>query len=404
MSKVDESVLAYYQNHRFNPVLIRVEDPGVWENHFAKRRNLYERHLGLPLSLLRGARVLEFGPNSGENALVLALFGGRLTLVEPNDQVLPRLHLLFDKFGLSRQIDAVHCETMDRFTSEQTFELVVAEGFLYTLPNRDDLLRKMIKVIEPGGFGVISINDQYGGLIELVRRAILFRCCLLSGIKDPQSEQCLQLARRLYGENFARLNSSRTFEAWWKDTLVNPFYVTEYLWSYPAVLEILKENQCEFRSSSPVWATFQHYDWYKNLIPPADRHARALGDWRASLAYFITGIKPSQGRPAPVAQDVVDAVAIVTAGLSDSSRTPESAVKPPVYPAELNRYLGSHDDPIVRAVNDELRNLITALHADQAGALLEAYTAARTVQSLWGTAYHYLCFQRAFAEPGRQVA
>src|SRR5438309_10406560 len=119
MSQRDESVLAYYQNHKFNPVLIRVEDPGVWDNHFAKRRNLYERHLGLPLSLLRGARVLEFGPNSGENALVPALFGSRLTLVEPNDQVLPRLHQLFDKFGLGGQIDAVHCETMDGFTSNE---------------------------------------------------------------------------------------------------------------------------------------------------------------------------------------------------------------------------------------------------------------------------------------------
>jgi len=401
MTERDESVLAYYQNHKFNPVLIRVEDPGVWELHFAKRRNLYERHLGLPLALLRGARVLEFGPNSGENCLVPALFGGRLTLVEPNDQVLPRLHQLFDQFGLAGQIDAVHCATMDGFTSEDTFDLVIAEGFLYTLPNRDALLRKMIHLIEPGRFGVISINDQYGGLIELVRRAILFRACLLSGVEDVQSEQCLQLARRLYGEDFARLNSSRTFEAWWKDTLVNPFYVTEYLWSFPAVLDILKQEQCEFYSSSPVWATFQHYDWYKNLTPPADRHDKVLRDWRGALAYFVTGIKPQQRTQEPASPEVVQAVAAVTAGLSDASRSADSAAKPPFYPLELNRYLAGHADPIVRAANDELQGLFKGLRATRADDLLTAYAAAGTVRSLWGTAYHYVCFQRGFARQSR---
>jgi hypothetical protein len=401
MSKADESVLAYYQNHQFNPVLIRVEDPAVWESHFAKRRNLYERHLGLPLPLLRGARVLEFGPNSGENCLVPALFGSRLTLVEPNDQVLPRLRQLFDQFGLAGQIDAVHCQTMDAFTSEQTFDLVIAEGFLYTLANRDVLLRKMIRLIGPGKYGVISINDQYGGLIELLRRAILFRACLLSGIKDVQSEPSLRLARQLYADDFARLNSSRTFGAWWKDTLVNPFYVTEYLWSFPAVLAILRDEGCDFYSSSPVWATSEHYKWYKNLTPPADRYDSVLRDWRASLAYFITGIRPARGREEPAEAEVVDALAAVTAGLSDASRMPESAAQPPLYPLELNQYLARHADPMVQAVNGELKDVFRALHEPRADALCAAYARAGTLRSLWGTAYHYICFQRTYAQFAR---
>ena len=404
MSKGDESVLAYYQNHKFNPVLIRVEHPDVWEQHFAKRRNLYERHLGMPLSLLKGARVLEFGPNSGENCLVPALFGSRLTLVEPNDQVLPRLRQLFDQFGLSEQIDAVHCETIDGFSTQEKYDLVIAEGFLYTLPNRDALLRKIVSHIGPGKFGVISINDQFGGLIELLRRAILFRACHLNGVADAQSDKCLQLAKQLYADDFSRLNSSRTFDAWWKDTLVNPFYVTEFLWSFPAVLQLLQEEQCEFYSSSPVWATFQHYNWYKNVTKPADRHEQVMRDWRANLAYFITGLKPQQNRLEPATQEVVQAVADVTSGLSAASRTPASAAKPPFYPLELNRYLAQHVDPIVRSTNEELKGLFEALHAGTSDALMAAYASAGTVRSLWGTAYHYVCFQRSFAQETRAVA
>ena len=60
-----ETQLDYYQRNNFNPVPIDVEIPKGWESQLAKRRNLYERHLGIPLSLLKGRDVLEFGCNSG---------------------------------------------------------------------------------------------------------------------------------------------------------------------------------------------------------------------------------------------------------------------------------------------------------------------------------------------------
>src|SRR6266700_807032 len=130
------SVLAYYRENRFNPVLIPVEQEAVWVSHHMKRRNLYERHLRLPPSLLRDRRGLEFGPNSGENALVLALHGARLTLVEPNEQVIPRLYELFDRFGVRDQIESVRCSGISDFESREQFDLVIAEGFLYTLTDR----------------------------------------------------------------------------------------------------------------------------------------------------------------------------------------------------------------------------------------------------------------------------
>ncbi len=395
MPKTDESLLAYYQSNKFNPVLISVEAPAVWEQHFAKRRNLYERHLGIPLPLLRGARVLEFGPNSGENSLVPALFGSRLTLVEPNDQVLPRLNRLFEQFGVESQIDAVHCETVDGFTTQETYDLVIAEGFLYTLPNRDSLLRKIVHLIAPGKFGIVSINDQYGGLLELLRRAILFQACRLSRVEDVQGTECLRLAQDLYADDFSRLKSSRSFEAWWKDTLVNPFYATEYLWSFPAVLEILKAEQCEFYSSSPVWATFQHYNWYKNLMTSEQRHEFVLKDWCIGLAYFLTGLRPQNTQQQPVDEKVIVAVEKLTADLSDASRSIPSSAQLPIYPAEIDQYLSRHTDALVQSFNLELQRLFKSMHdATRFEDLLAVYGKSNTIRSCWGTPYHYVCFQR----------
>ena len=83
------------QQERFNPVPISVEDSAIWQSHWAKRINLYQRHLRIPFSLLRNRSVLEIGCNSGENALVLASVGANLTLIEPNDQVRPRIETIF---------------------------------------------------------------------------------------------------------------------------------------------------------------------------------------------------------------------------------------------------------------------------------------------------------------------
>src|SRR5258708_38256004 len=159
------SLLSYYQAHQFNPVLIPLETKQQWQSHTQKRQNLYERFLSIPLSLLRGRSVIEFGCNSGENALVLAASGANLTLVEPNNQVLPRLQELFARFGLTRQIVRLANETFESFQTDQQFDLVIAEGFLYTLPNRQQLLAKLAKLVSPGGLLVISFNDRYGCLM-----------------------------------------------------------------------------------------------------------------------------------------------------------------------------------------------------------------------------------------------
>src|SRR5262245_60195062 len=97
------TLLEYYTANQINPDPITLETSEQWAVHVSKRRTLYERHLGIPVSLLRGQRVLEFGCHSGENALVLAHAGARLTLVEPNTSVHEPLQALFSRYGQSAQ-------------------------------------------------------------------------------------------------------------------------------------------------------------------------------------------------------------------------------------------------------------------------------------------------------------
>jgi len=390
-----QSLVNYYRAKRFNPVLIPVENRAVWKEHIQKRYNLYTRHLGLPLPFWRGARVLEFGANSGENGLVAALFGARLTLVEPNEQVHGRIRELFERFQLTQQIDNLACLNLEKFPSENAYDIVLAEGFLFTLPNRTAMLRKLVELIRPGGFGVISYMDRIGGLLEAVRKLYLLRACALSGVcVDRQEDQVGAVAQRLFAADYARLNASRSFDAWWRDTLVNPLVRGDTLWSLPEILDVLATEGCEVGSTSPLWSTADHYTWYKNVPAPEERHQRLLRDWRDNLLFFITGRDEDRS----VGQDVTDDLLDILAGLVNTAHDPRlraGQIAPTfAYPEQFRAWLARSVNPTVRQLDQELAFLFEKLNATDTATLIAAWHAASIVRKLWGTPYHYVSFQR----------
>lgn len=389
------SLLAYYQQNRFNPVLIAVEDQGTWESHFGKRRNLYERHLGIPLSLLSGRSVLEFGCNSGENALVLAMAGANLTLVEPNRQVLPRLKTLFKKFDLEKHIVTLVQETIESFESKTLYDIVLAEGFLGTLPNRDQMVQKISRFLGPGGLAVISFGDGYGCLLEMTKRMILWRACQLGKIDNVHSQDSLELARWLYEQDFARLNSSRPFEVWWKDTLVNPFVSSATRWSYPELLPLVESIGCEFYSSSPKWVSIDHFTWYKNVLDKKSRHQSILDNWSRIFPFFLTALPPSNEGMEAATSEVVDSVSELIAQVSRYTTTVNSSIDSVVYPSVLDEYLGKSKDSTLLHFNREMKSLYkTAISCDLVDDLISAYHRTKYVRNLWGAPYHYICFSK----------
>lgn len=386
------SMVEYYEAQDFNPVLIRVEDPEVWRDHQAKRRNLYERHLGIPLPLLRDRRVLEFGCNSGENALVLAGHGARLTFVEPHAQVAPRLQQLFRAFGQGAAIQAFHHADLGSFQTAERFDLVIAEGFLSTLPDRNAMLGKLISLVQPGGFGVISYNDRLGGLLEMLKRAVLFRAYALEGIADIQSGRALDIARDCFEADFLELKASRSFEAWWRDTMVAPVYTEAELWSLPEILTLLEAGGAEVQGTSPAWSDWEHYRWYKDVPDPQSASMRLREDWQRNLVYFLTGLRPATLERIP-SQAVLEEAAGLVGALSRLGTSLSPAAPPPVQAEGLLAHLASDPSRAVQEFAAELGSLLEALGSAGTPALLARYRDSHRLRALWGTAYHYLCFR-----------
>ena len=55
------------------------------------RCNFFTSKLFLPPRMFYDTHVLEFGPDTGENALVFARWGAKMTLVEPNAVAKPHI-------------------------------------------------------------------------------------------------------------------------------------------------------------------------------------------------------------------------------------------------------------------------------------------------------------------------
>lgn len=393
MSDQAASLLDYYRKNHFNPVPIDLATPEALASHAAKRRNLYSGHLGIPLGLLSGQKVLEFGCNSGENAVVLALCGAELTLVEPNEQVHQRLRDVFEVFGLTGRLAEVSSLGIDDFPEDGKFNLVLAEGFLFTLPNKAELAAKICRLLAPGGIGVISFNCRFGGLIELHKRLALYRACELSGA-GFRSEESLAIAQDLFGEAFGRIKASRPFAAWWKDLLVNPFYADRYLWSYGELLPVIESAGAEFLSTSPRWFAEEAMRWYKDVPAPGGRNAAVLEQWRGRLGSMLTG-KPARpgfeadGAAGPEVVAGLEELALAISDYTDGVRGLEAvALRGP-----LAEWLAAARDENLAGLAACLKAVHEALPLEDAGAFRAAVKAGG-LADLWGSAYHYLSFSR----------
>lgn len=389
------SLLDYYRTNRINPVPIPVEERAAWESHFAKRRNLYERHLGIPFCLLRGKSAIEFGCNSGENALVLATLGMELTLLEPNEQVIPRLKELFDRFELTDRIVELKVEGINEYQDDgRCYDLVIAEGFIYTLENRDEVIGKLASRLSPGGIGVISFNDRCGGFIEIVKRFLFGRARELENIHNPQGEESFTLARRFFEADYSRINASRPFRAWWQDVLLNPLMNAEFLWSYEEILPLIEQCGCVVYSTSPKWTSADAFSWYKNVSDPQDLHRRFLDNWKQMFAYFLTGRYSPQQNLTPVSDRIVQSVLELMERIStylQDLRWPRGGIQ---YPSELGRFLLASGEAELMTLDRELQDLFHTANNSNADELVTAYQDSRLVRSLWGVPYHYISFIR----------
>jgi len=343
--------LDYYTRHGINPVRYDTSDLRL---HLERRASLY-RTLGVTPLAVRGARVLEVAPGTGQNSLYLARQRPTsLTLVEPNPVAGRDIAAVYAEPGAAPITPRVVPCRFEEFEPPEPYDIVVCENWLGHAEHERRLVRKLGRVVADGGLLVVTAVSPVGMLPNLLRRALSNR---LTGPDDPFLARTAALCRA-FGPHLRTIASmTRGVTDWVQDNMLNPAYFGILL-TVPMVLAEL-EGGFDLLGSSPRFAA--DWRWFKGLCGPAREFNRhILAEYHAGLHNFLDHrtVLPARGAERNVeleaaALAVADAVRRWEAGEAEADGV-EAAVRrvlagiadlPAAWSSALDEFLDAFAQP-----------------------------------------------------------
>jgi len=383
---------SYYAENNLTPSRSSIEDPSIFQRHWQIRTHLYQDLLAVPLAFLQGKSVLEIGCGTGEAAIVPAILGADMTLIDANCTVESRIDNLFDYFEIKQRIRSKFFQPFEEYNTPENFSMITAEGFLFTLANRDQLLRKICSLLAKGGIAVVSFPDRFGSFFEFIKKTVLWRVYQISKIDDIHSLAALDLAHQLFLKNFETLSSTRNFETWWMDCLVSPFLTWNDCWAYDEILQIVSSENCIFHASTPRIYEPPHLTWYKQVQSPEEQLQAVLTSYGSRKFDLMFG-NALQIKASGDVEKLSSEFSNLIRQLSYYFQTLKNPFPPVNFPtiANLAQKCG-----ILDPVLDELVVLFNTLPSEDAKKIISTYNELCLVNKRWGCSYQYLAFRKNF--------
>lgn len=249
--------LKYYGEKNISPVKQDISDLQL---HCRRREKLY-RQLGLPFCIFKDKKVLEIGPGSGYNTLVLLKGGGvkKVDLVEPNQKGISDMQGLFCQHEVDKCLYEIFPVQIEEFHPASQYEIILAEGFLHSIDNASEIIDKLLAMLTDGGVLVITCMDELSVFVEQIKRLVAHIY-----IKEIHTyEEQVTLLTSFFTEQMSNLKGmSRSVEDWVRDDILNPAFQNSNLLSIGKVIELLPDNIDVLGTSQNM---FTDYSWYKDV-------------------------------------------------------------------------------------------------------------------------------------------
>ncbi|NJD01663.1 MAG: class I SAM-dependent methyltransferase [Ruminiclostridium sp.] len=253
-NKEENLFISFYGEHFISPVHQDISDLNL---HLSRREKLY-RMLGLPPVAFKGKTILEVGPGGGYNSLAFFVWGADMDFIEPNPKAQEEIPDLLRRHNIERERWSLQkCRLEDAVFSHR-YDIVIAEGFIPGLNNREPVIRRLSDVVNPGGVIVVTCIDDISFFFENIRRLISAR---LTGNTDIFQQKVDTLCEAFSTHLKNLIYASRPVEDWVTDQFLNPALYAD-LFSIEDCINEFDEG-FEILGSSPD--LFTDYSWYKDM-------------------------------------------------------------------------------------------------------------------------------------------
>lgn len=388
MSRISQA--QYYKQQHFNPTAFAIERDTVFNGHFLKRMNLYAHKLQIPQGFWRGKHVLEVGCSSGENAIVLASLGASFSFIDPLESSLERLRRLFEQRALSSAIRTCATAMIQDVTLSEEYDAIIAEGFLYTLPERKKVINAFLRALKPYGVLFISTLDPIGCFAEFFKKAVFVSCC--RQIRAATLEARLTIAAELFKEDYQAIPHSRPFESWVKDNFLNPTFDIRSLWGIKQIIEDTRVSRLRVYSSWPRLVHALDMAWYKKVDSYEAEMRKVLDAYTRRATCFFHGKTLEDGSALPALHTafaferaVLKAMRAIQA-VCENDRVGLKSMIPAVQ-AMKRSAAACPDKKILSAILADISALVRQPSAKQ-------YKKARHLRTCWGVGYPYYVLQK----------
>lgn len=281
----EDKLFNYYERQEVLPTFGNFKSSAELEAYADQRRELFADKLLLPPRLFRNAEVLEFGPDSGENALVFSGWGANMTLAEPNRLAHAKINGYFAHFGMTSRLRELVPFDVEGFRGDRRFDVIDAEGFIYTVQPSETWLGIFHRLLNPDGYAVVSYYERYGGFIELALKVIHAAGKALTGLPP------LETARLLFDAKWNSIPHTRSFESWLMDVLENPFVRHRYFLDAAALCKAAHGLGFDIHSAWPSYRDSLDVYWHKKVLPGDEKLGRATRHLGRSRLSFLSGQK-----------------------------------------------------------------------------------------------------------------
>jgi len=266
MTKSPQTLYDYYRRQDIFPTYGAFQSHNDLKAYALQRRDLFFEKLHLPPRVFQGAKLIEFGPDAGENSLVFALWKASCTLVEPNPNVLPTINNYFKRFDLFHRLaDLVSMgleEYAEAFDGKERFDIVDAEGFIYTVRPTAIWIDLFQRLLNTDGLVILFYYEMYGGYIELMLKALYQRFRDLTDLPPRDA------AYGLFAAKWNSISHKRKFNSWLMDVLENPFVRLKYFFDLNLLLQEMQRAGLSLYSAWPPYQDGLDLYWYKKVLTP----------------------------------------------------------------------------------------------------------------------------------------